>query len=74
MEPMVNSSSKRTDREVLKAIGGFLERGHGVSYPEIAESLDCSRLTVMRSVARLQKANRLRIVNMKGRPNRYEIL
>lgn len=74
METMVNSSSKRTDREVHSAIAGFLERGHGVSYTEIADSLDCSRLTVIRSVARLQKANRLRIVNEKGKPNRYEIL
>lgn len=73
MGHMSNYTTRRTDQDVKRAIAIFLERGDAVSTQDIANYLDCHKLTVIRSIKRLQDAGEIEIVNIKGKPNRYQL-
>lgn len=73
MLSMVNMTTRRTDREVLEVIRTATENEEVISIEHIANQLDCHRLTVIRSVERLESLNRIE-VNRKQKPNRYKVL
>lgn len=73
MGSMGNYTTRRTDQDVKRAIALFLERGEAVSTQDIAKYLECHKLTVIRSIKRLQEFGEIEIVNIKGKPNRYRL-
>lgn len=70
---MVNMTTRRTDKEVLEIIRTTVEKDEVISLDAIASHLDCSRLTVIRSVARLESLNRIQVLRHQ-KPNRYRIV
>ena len=70
---MANYTTLRTDQDVKNAIALFMQRGQAVSTQEIADHLQCHKLTVIRSIKRLQDNGEIHIANIKGKPNRYQL-
>jgi len=74
MNVMGNYTTKRTDKDVIAALKAFSQRGEGVAVHEIATHLECSERTVRYSIRRLEKSGSVKVMEGKGRPNRYEVL
>lgn len=69
---MVNMTTRRTDKEVFSIINETATKDEVISIPQIAESLDCHPLTVIRSIGRLEALRRVE-VDRSRKPNRYKI-
>ncbi len=74
MNRMSNYTTRRTDKDVLSAIQAFAERGDGVAVREIAAHIECSERTVQYSIRRLEQSGRLKVLDEKGHPSRYEVI
>ncbi len=70
---MVNMTTRRTDKEVFDIIRTAVENDQVVTLEFIASHLDCHRLTVIRSVARLESLNRIEVLR-EQKPNRYKVV
>jgi hypothetical protein len=65
-----------TDKEVLKTLKDF-ERERTpllASASEIAARVGCTPRTVLNSVVRLEKTNRIRVIHENGKVPQYEIV
>lgn len=73
MIPMVNMTTRRTDRDVLNVIKETLQNEEVITIHQIAQRLDCERKTIIRSISRLEQLRRIEI-NRDIRPSRYKVI
>ena len=74
MNHMGNYTTRRTDQDVLSALKVFLQRGDGVAVREIAAHIQCSERTVQYAIRRLEQSGRVKVLEEKGHPSRYQVL
>jgi len=73
MITMVNMTTRRTDRDVLSVLKETVVNDEAIAIHQIAALLDCERKTIIRSISRLERLNRIEI-DRTVRPSRYKVI